>query len=48
MCNNYNVSSTLPTEAPLTTNANTMSCYFGEKHPDTGEEEWKVINQLDN
>ena len=43
MCNSYNVSSTLPTELPPTTNAKSMSCYFGEKHPDTGTEDWKVF-----
>jgi len=40
-CNSRNVSSTLPTETTPTPNPSTMSCWFGEKHPYTGEEDWK-------
>lgn len=42
MCNNRTAWSTLPTESTPTTVEETMRCWFGEKHPSTGKEDWKV------
>ena len=46
-CNGYNSSSTYPPETTVTS-ASTMRCYFGEKHPTTGTEDWKVEDCQDN
>jgi len=42
LCNSRNASSTLPTESTPTTLKTTMRCWFGEKHPSTGTEDWKM------
>ena len=40
-CNTYNASSTFSPASPATTQPDTQVCYFGEKHPSTGNETWK-------
>ena len=40
-CNTYNASSTFSSASPASTQPDTQVCYFGEKHPTTGEETWK-------
>merc|ERR1712158_106095 len=41
-CNTYNVSSTVSPGTEPPTQPSTMRCWFGEQHPGTGPEEWKV------
>ena len=42
MCNMFNSTSSASPAKSTTTQASTMRCWFGEKHPDTGNETWKV------
>ena len=48
LCNTYNSSSTFSPALSTTTQADTMRCWFGEKHPHTSNETWKVDICLDN
>jgi len=47
-CNTYNVSSTVSPGTEPPTKPSTMRCWFGEQHPGTGDEEWKVEVCQDN
>merc|ERR1711936_345126 len=48
LCNSYNASSTFSPGTEPPTQPNTMRCYFGERHPGTGPETWKVETCQDN
>merc|ERR1712131_415078 len=42
LCNTYNMTSSNSPASSTTTQIDTMRCWFGEKHPSTGNETWKV------
>jgi len=42
LCNMYNMTSSNSPAKSTTTQVDTMRCWFGEKHPSTGNETWKV------